>query len=522
MKLALAVLISITSIGNSIAQTTWASDVAPIFYESCTECHNDNGIGPFSLMDYSSALAETSEIYNVILADEMPPWSADTNYQRYAHERILTAGQRQTILDWYLEGSLEGNPALAPPPPYYSPEGILGTPDLKLTIPTYSSNATATSDDNVCFSLPTNLSDVKKIRAMEIVPGNRNIVHHCIVYYDEDNSFGTDTSGSCLGPFQEKILTGYSPGGIPTIFPNSTTFKSGMTLPAGGNIILSLHYPEGSAGMEDSTSINIYFHSDTNNIREIYTAPILNNNDFCIDPNSIDTVYKDISYNIIGFPEGVTMLSVFPHMHLLGKEIKVWSQTTVQNEIPLINIEDWDFEWQNFYYFDYFKKIPVASSFHARAIYDNTVGNPNNPNSPPDTVCFGYNSNDEMFLVFAQFMRYAVGDELINQDSIFTSMLGLQAPLVQVGESPLVVYPNPFTHSTKLKLDLTISANAQLFIYDSKGHLIKKVHEGKLPAGSTEFKWDGKDLSGNDVPSNLYYYSLSLDGKISAGAIVKH
>ena len=522
MKFALAILISILSFGNAIAQTTWASDVAPIFYGSCTECHNDNGIGPFSLMDYSSALTEGGEIYNVVLTNEMPPWSADTNYQRYAHERILTAGQRQTIIDWYLQGGLEGNPALAPPPPYYSPDGILGTPDLTLTIPPYASNATTSSDDYVCFSLPTNLSEVKKIRAMEIVPGNRNIVHHCIVYYDEDDSFGTDTTGSCLGPFQEKLLTGYSPGGMPTLFPNSTTFRSGMTLPAGGNIILSMHYPEGSAGMMDSTSINIYFHSDTNNVREVYTAPILNNNTFCVDPDVVDTVYKDVSYSIIGFPEGITLLNVFPHMHLLGKKIKSWSLTPALDEIPLVNIEDWDFEWQNFYYFDYFKEIPVGSSFHAMGVFDNTVNNLNNPNSPPDTVCFGYNTSDEMFLVYVQFMRYEAGDEFINQDSIFTSMLGLQANLIQEGVNPLLVYPNPFAHSTSLKIDMKTSATTKLFIYDSKGRLVKKVYEGKLPAGSTEFNWDGKDFSGNAVPSSLYYYSLSLDGKISSGAIIKH
>ena len=80
---------------NTQAQTTWAEHVAPILYNSCTNCHISGGIAPFSLVGYSKAVANANGIADATQKRRMPPWPANSNYKRYAHERILSAEENQ-------------------------------------------------------------------------------------------------------------------------------------------------------------------------------------------------------------------------------------------------------------------------------------------------------------------------------------------------------------------------------------------------------------------------------------------
>jgi hypothetical protein len=160
----------------TFAQNTWSDDVALIIYDNCTSCHRPGGIGPFTLMDYTSAAAQAYPIVDAVTTGYMPPWSPNPAYQSYAHERLLTDSEIQTLVEWLAEGSLEGNSDLAPPAPVYPEDGfILNPPDLEVQIPTYTSQATNFSDDYVCISMPLGLTSNKKLRAFEVVPGNPEV-----------------------------------------------------------------------------------------------------------------------------------------------------------------------------------------------------------------------------------------------------------------------------------------------------------------------------------------------------------
>ena len=77
----------------------------------------------------------------------------------------------------------------------------------------------------------------------------------------------------------------------------------------------------------------------------------------------------------------------------------------------LIKINNWDFEWQGFYFYKTFLKIPAGSMIYAKGNYDNTVS-ATNPN--PVTVQSGLNTADEMFIFIFQFLPYQLGDENIS------------------------------------------------------------------------------------------------------------
>ena len=79
--------------------------------------------------------------------------------------------------------------------------------------------------------------------------------------------------------------------------------------------------------------------------------------------------------------------------------------------IPFIKINNWDFDWQNYYYPEYMLHIPAGSTIHATAIYDNTSDNPDNPNDPPQYVWWGDGTTDEMFFLPILYVPYQEGDE---------------------------------------------------------------------------------------------------------------
>jgi len=412
------------------AQITWADDAAEVIYNNCTSCHNPNGIGPASFLTYADAYAAAPSIQSYVMASIMPPWTADSSFQHYSQERILTQAERDIIINWVGGGSLPGDLNQAPPPPIYNnSQQLQGVPDLVIEAPLYMSKATNTSDDYVCFAIPTGLLADKKVKAFEVIPGNLETLHHCLVYADPSASSVTDTvGGDCGGPSNADLMGGYTPGATPVVFPATDDFATGMILEAGSNIVLAMHYPEGSYGTFDQTKVNIYFYDEpTPNFREINANPILQNWTFNIQANTIDTV--EASFN--GVINNFTLLSVFPHMHLVGESIESYALTPQNDTIPFVRIPHWDFEWQDFYWFEYMKKIPFGSEMYARGIYDNTSNNSHNPNSPPQNITAGLNTSDEMFLVYFHYMVYQPGDEFINVDSLTTAFLSVNSTPIQ-------------------------------------------------------------------------------------------
>mgnify|MGYP000029132651 CR=1 FL=1 len=525
MKKLFTLFLSASVSFSSLAQT-WSGEVAEIFYENCAGCHNPSGIGSVSLVDYENAFDYKSTISAYVSSGIMPPWMADSSFQHYFDERILTDYERTTILDWVSAGAPEGVPSETPPPPVFSEKILPGAPDLTVQMDPYMSKASPISDDYVCIAIPSGLTEDKKLKAIEVIPGNRPIVHHCLVYTDEDGDYLTDTlSGGCSGPDgsgDELLLGAYAPGSSPTIFPADYEggWVSGMEMKAGSNIILAMHYPHGSYGEFDDTKVNFYFYEEpiAETFREVYNAPLIYDGSFLIPADEVDTLTDE--YGPI--PLDLTFLSAFPHMHLLGEEIEAYAIDPGGDTIPFVRIPKWDFEWQDFYNFQYLQKVPEDSYVYGRGVYNNTSSNPFNPNDPPEDVTFGENTTDEMFIVSFGLMFYWPGDEDFNVDSantVFLSQPDFSEDLF--GFEGIEVYPNPFSDVTKLQYSLQQDSYVSIYIYDQQGRLIRRLQKGDQQKGLQSLIWDGRSEDGAEVGSGAYFYSMSVDGALYNGRIVK-
>lgn len=510
---------------SSYAQT-WSDDVAEIVYEKCSQCHNDEGVAPFSLTTYGETSPMAAAMYDAIALDEMPPWPPNNDYQQYSHDRSLTDTEKATFLDWILAGTPEGNPANTPPPPVFSSGALLGQGDLEVQIPTYMSKALSASDDYVCFAMPSNLPQDRIIKAVEIIPGNREIVHHALIYIDPSGNSVTDTvGGDCGGPtsVDAKLVMGYTPGSTPLTLPETSPLKLGMTMQANSQVYFAMHYPAGSYGEYDSTRVIFHFYPPgETGVREVITDPVLQQWNMVIPPETISPVSVQYPPGSSGLGADISILSVFPHMHLLGTDITAYAIQPNLDTLKLIDIEHWDFHWQDFYFFKNIQKAEQGSTLKAEGHFDNTSSNIHNPSNPPVTVYAGLNTTDEMFMVYAHYMLYQPGDELYDLDSLMN--LSTASILEQTQEESIFsVYPNPFSNGVKIySLDLKLGDNLSIYIYDLQGKVVRKLAQN-MTIDSSEFllEWDGKSDEGADVDAGLYHMSINRNGQLSTHRMVK-
>lgn len=509
MKRIVVVFILIIAVSlNSFSQLDY-KDVAGIFYNRCSSCHHPNGGAPFSLMNYSETSPQIISIQNALTLNRMPPWPADTTYTRFVGEHIITQSEKNAILSWISTGALQGDTTLAPPPPIYSQYKLSPPPDLIKQIPTFTSNATASSDAYDIFVLPSGLTVDRIIKAIEIVPGNGNIVHHVTVSADTTASSSSDLSGSAFTFIGNVAISGYLPGGEPVVFPSSSILKMGIYLKAGSQIIIQVHYVEGSGGQLDSTQVRFYFYPmGTTAVRPVYTIAPLQHWNFWMLPSEIKTVTVDTAY-LDWFP--ISIFSSLPHSHKICTDIINYSYADTSitfgspDTIPLIRINDWQFHWQYYYYSRNLVKIPPGYRYHGEHIFNNTAGNPNNPYSPPQLIIPGADSNNEMFFDSFQCLVYQSGDETINVDSLLATDPLLTASINEQAETKLwrysFVYPNPFNQ----KATIQIVSNQQS-ISEYRVKIIDA--SGKEAFPSIEKKENAFEISKSNLLPGIYFYQV--------------
>jgi len=458
----------------SYGQVTWSNSVANILYSDCTSCHHNGGIAPFSLMTYNDANSSSADIEDVILSGEMPPWPPDSQYSRYAHERLLTLQERTDILDWVAQGAQAGDTALAPIPPIYNGLTEISNPDLISRMPAYAVNTV--NDLYRCFVMPSGLSTDQYITELEALPGNRAIVHHILIYEDSssvpaqldaaDPGPGYTNFGG-TGSFASKLIGIWVPGQQVSRLP----VGMGIKLSANTNIVIQVHYPGGTTGQTDSTEIR--FKLSSNPLREISINPPLNhyqldNGPLFIPANSTKTFTAHYT-----LPFDASILAVGPHMHLIGRSITSFGITPTQDTIPFIHIPNWDFHWQGTYSFQRVLHVPAGTTLYSSAYYDNTSANPDNPNSPPQNVSLGESTTDEMMLIYFAYTGYLPGDENIIQDSsiilstdefAFTDIVStvqLYAPV-----------PNPARDKTSIQFLLPKKSRVDILVSDIQGKVV--------------------------------------------------
>jgi hypothetical protein len=410
-----SIIIACVFVGSgAFAQTvTYYQHIEPIIMNNCAFCHKPGGIGPFSLRSYGEVSAKGNFIAHVTESKYMPPWKADPTFQNFRNERLLEEEDIQLIQQWVKAGMPKGKKSKRK---YDSPptEGAANKPDLSVSM----QNPFAIPDKSIeefrFFSIPTNLEEDKYVSAIEFIPGNRRQVHHSRIMTDTTNDIRAIDGMSELDPrvkqFQktplvDEFLYGWVPGNDKIFFPPG----SGKLLHKSTDLILNMHYSPSSTTQEDQSTINFYFtESKVDRIVQTLTLREVDivNQPFYIFAETTPTFF--INYRV---PNDMSIISVLPHMHFIGKNFKAIAETPSGEIIPLIRINEWDFNWQMTYQYEKLLKIPAGSYIKVEAQYDNTSNNQANPFSPPRNIGYGWSSTSEMCNLIIYYLDYKEGDE---------------------------------------------------------------------------------------------------------------
>lgn len=408
MRQALFAGVMILCAVSAEGQPTFSREVSRITQKKCQICHRPNDVGPFVLATYEQAKERLEEIREAVATKMMPPWKAVDGHGEFKDNFGLTEEERRTILEWIDAGGPEGDPAELPEPLPETGEWELGEPDAVVKMPEVYQVSRA-KDTYRCFVLPTGFDEDRWVSAVQVVPGDRRIVHHVILFLDstgksEELDAKEDGPGyTCFGGPGLDVgvssptaildllsgLGGWVPGTRARHLPEGV----GLKLPKGARIVMQVHYhPHGHPG-PDETKVGLYFSKKDVTERMLY-VPVLNTT-FRLQPGEVKDVRASLPVLL-----GAKLIQIVPHMHLLGRKIKVELTQIGRDPRPLIYIDDWDFNWQFFYSYAEPIRLPFLSSVRLTCTFDNTASNPRNPSDPPRAVGWGEGSEDEMCLAF--------------------------------------------------------------------------------------------------------------------------
>jgi len=296
--------------------------------------------------------------------------------------------------------------------------------------------------------------------------------------------------------------------------------KAGIRIKAGSNFIMQIHYPAGTQGQQDSTTIRLFFYPiNTTGVRTIYSTVPLQNWTMNIAPNTTATYTAKYPSGNATLPTALSIYSCFPHSHKVCKSITNYAYTAIDT-IPLIRINNWDFNWQGYYTFNNLVKVPAGYKFWSSHLYDNTTNNPNTPN--PIQVTAGFSTSNEMLFDGFQYLLYQPGDELINIDSLLANdplLSGIGQHEVQKNLYSFA-FPNPFSDKVNISYTLEWPTDVTVSIYNMYGALVKTIHNGIQSAGPYTTEWDGKNASGFELSSGMYFYKISAGGSIAGGKLM--
>jgi len=434
MKRTLLSIFSVCLLAAASGQSVTFKDVAPIIRSKCATCHKPGQTGPFSLITYEDVAKRASFIKDVIGRGYMPPWKADNHYVAFANDRSLTEKEKSLIVQWIDNKAPRGD---GPDTVELKQASIPGTsysrpPDLELKAADTFHLMGDNMERYVIFKIPFELKDSANVEAIELYCSNKKLIHHAnyaihpvpdpaIDIYHTDAMLNlTEDDRRKFDQYQpyRKTITYYG-GWIPGTSYESYPKNIGWVMPKRGVILLTVHFAPSAADESVLMGVNLFFKKTPVERR----VKVVSFGSGGIGEHQIDPPFyvkankvEKFTLEVTNPSEDQSVLYVWPHMHLLGKEYLAYAITPAGDTIRLVHIPRWDFRWQEIYRFKKLVRIPKGSIIHIEGTYDNTADNPFNPNSPPKNV-FSYGdmkTTDEMMTLMMIFMPYKEGDENIN------------------------------------------------------------------------------------------------------------
>jgi hypothetical protein len=425
-----------------LAKATFYKDVLPILQNNCQSCHRPGEVAPMSLLTYQDARPWAMAIKLAVLTKKMPPWYADPQYGHFSNERKLTPQQIKTLVTWVDGGALPGDPKDAPQPVKFVDGWNIGVPDRVLEMPVAFNVPAEGTVDYQYMVIPGVFKEDTWVRAAEVRPGNRGVLHHVVVFTrpPESNWMRSVKPGEFFAPklkkepvkkeaetkkqpetkqdpdshphpattrqgVQGELLVVYTPGMQPLVMPNENEAK---LIKAGSDLVLQLHYTTNGTAGADKTRIGLIFTKKPARLSNVALAAA--NATFKIPPN-------DDNYEVkaqVQIQDTVMLTTLWPHMHYRGKDFLYKVIYPDGKTETLLSVPKYDFNWQLEYRLAQPLVLPKGTRIECTAHFDNSANNPYNPD-PSKEVRWGDQTWEEMMMGWF----FVSVDPQVNASSLF-------------------------------------------------------------------------------------------------------
>ncbi len=412
---------------------TFSRDVASVLHRHCAPCHRPGQVAPFALLEYGDAAPRAEQIAFLTTRRVMPPWKPRHGYGGFRGERRLSEEEIAVLARWAEAGAPEGDPAAAPPPPDFPSGWQLGEPDLTATMPEPFALPAGGSDLFRNFVLPVQAPPDQAgrdlwVEAIELRTDPPHVLHHATILVDPNRRAREHDAASPGIGFDEGMLWAgeIAPpaGQFLAWTPGRQPRRGGepWLLPAGADLVLEAHLlPHADEPVALTASIGLYLTG-----RPPERRPVM----LRLGTEAIDIPAGEAGYRLrdrFVLPVDVEALSVYPHAHYLGSEVRAFATLPGGAREWLVWIDDWDFRWQDVYELEPRLPLPAGTAIEVEFAWDNSAANPSNPHRPPQRVRHGPRSSDEMGNLWMQVVPRDPGDAARLEEAVEMHYAGVVA-----------------------------------------------------------------------------------------------
>jgi|UniRef100_UPI0037837BCD Ca2+-binding EF-hand superfamily protein/mono/diheme cytochrome c family protein len=378
---------------STVASTnvTYHRDIARIMQANCVECHHSDGVGPFALDSYDALIEHAGMIRKQVERRAMPPWFAAAlegqTHSPWANDRSLSERDRAELLAWLASDRPKGDVADAPKPRQFPCEWSIGKPDAIIAAARSISIKAEGTMPYQHVTVTTDFPEDRWVRGYEILPTERQVVHHVIVTVFEKGRKvrGGGEEGS------EGYWAAYVPGNTKQIYHEGFARK----LPAGATVSFQIHYTPNGKAVQDTMRMGLLFAKEPP--KYVVHTTAMPNARIHIPAgaaNHIETAQRKL-------PTDINAMAWMAHMHVRGKAFKFEAISPDGKTETLLDIPRYDFNWQLRYDYAMPRFLPRGTTIKITAVFDNSSANPANPD-PTKSVRWGQQTFDEMMIGYLE------------------------------------------------------------------------------------------------------------------------
>ncbi|WP_170287320.1 hypothetical protein [Halioglobus maricola] len=517
-----------------VSQFTYHRDIRSILERRCVQCHETDGIAPFPLESLQDVRGVAAAAAFSIDNGTMPPWPPTAGYTPFKHERNLDDAEKYALTRWLKSDMPEGDPAdyVAPELPVQESVNF----NIELQLP-QAYTPTLLPDDHRCFAIPWPEDEFTYVTAVDVRPDVVAQVHHVIVsiaepedadlYYaagGEDGHPGWYClgAGGVSGAPLPRQIGGWVPGAGREPQPRNT----GIGVKPGSVMVVQMHY--NTLATEPAPDQSDILVATSDEVERPAHSFLLTNPSWLQDgvmhiPAGDPNVHHSWEVptgalsSIFGSEIGLTGFDPwvihqgFLHMHNLGKSGRTTLIRSDGTEQVLLDIRDWDFNWQSTFNFDREVLVNPGDTIRLECYWDNSQANQefvNGEQLQTSDVDWGDGTQDEMCLMSVMMTAPQDGYDYTPQVNVRIESPSYRQQFVPGDLVPLQLVLNNFSlhdpgehnhddasmHMTSMHTDANDDHSS---VYEGHYHLYLNTDDD-----------DAEHLTAWDP---LYYYELPAD-----------